>query len=65
MELQLKQEVLEPIPTDDFYYDLFMGGYIKPEKFLDSISAKKVEEAIKVINEYQQLLEDNELIEET
>lgn len=41
MKLQLKQGELESVSTDDFYYDLFLGGYFNPEKFLDEISAKK------------------------
>ncbi len=62
--MKLKNENLEPEATDDFYYDLFIGGYIKPEKFLDEESAQKVREAIKVISEYEQLLIDNNLLEE-
>lgn len=64
MKLQLKQGELESVSTDDFMYDLFLGGYFKPEKFLEEKSAEKVREAMKVVEEYQQLLEDNDLIEE-
>lgn len=64
MKLQLKQGDLESVSTDDFYYDLFWGGYFKPEKFLDEISAEKVKEAIDIINQYESLLEDSELLEE-
>ena len=64
MKLQLKQGDLESVSTDDFYYDLFQGGYFKPEKFLDEISAEKVKEAIDIINQYESLLEDSELLEE-
>lgn len=62
--MKLKNENLESVATDDFYYDLFIGGYFKPEKFLDEDSAKKVKEAIKTIENYEQLLIDNDLIEE-
>lgn len=64
MKLELKQGELETVCTDDFYYDLFKGGYFKPEKFLDDVSVKKVREAINTINQYEALLEDNELLEE-
>jgi len=64
MELRLKQASLSTASTDDFYYDLFLGGYFKPEKFLDEESAKKVKEAINIINQYENLLVENELIEE-
>lgn len=62
--MKLKQGTLEPVVTGEFWYDLFDGGYIKPENFLDENSAKKVYEAIKILQDFQQLLEDNELIEE-
>jgi len=62
--MKLKNENLESVATDDFYYDLFIGGYFKPDKFLDEDSAKKVKEAIKTIENYEQLLIDNDLIEE-
>lgn len=64
MKLQLKQGELESVGTDDFYYDLFKGGYFKPEKFLAEISAEKVKEAISIINQYESLLENNELLKE-
>lgn len=62
--MKLKNENLESVVTDDFYYDLFIGGYFKPDKFLDKDSAKKVKEAMKTIEDYEQLLIDNDLIEE-
>jgi len=62
--MKLKKENLEAVPTDDFYYDLFIGGYFKPEKFLDDESAQKVKEAIDIIYQYEQLLLDNNLLEE-
>lgn len=64
MKLQLKEGELETVGTSDFYYDLFSGGYIEPEDYLEEISAKKVREAINIINQYESLLEDNNLIEE-
>ena len=62
--MKLKEGNLESVGTSDFYYDLFLGGYFNPENFLDENSAKKVKEAIRIINQYESLLEDNDLIEE-
>jgi len=41
--------------TSDFYYDLIEGGYIKPEHFVDADSAKKLNEAIQLIKEFENL----------
>lgn len=47
------------ISTDDFWYDLFDGGYIKPETFLeDEEDIVRVKNAIAVIRELQDSLED-------
>ena len=39
----------------DFYYDLFDGGYIKPEHFVDAESADKINAAMDIIREFQSL----------
>lgn len=64
MKLQLKTGELETASTSDFYYDLFLGGYIEPEDYLEEVSAKKVREAINIINQYESLLDFSDLIEE-
>ena len=47
------------ISTDDFWYDLFDGGYINPETFLeDEEDIVRVKNAIAVIRELQDSLED-------
>jgi hypothetical protein len=52
------------ITTADFWYDLFEGGYIKPEKVLESKDdAKRVQEAIKVLKEFQKAGEEQDMIE--
>lgn len=39
--------------TDDLYYDLFEGGYIKPEEFLtDPEQIKEVKEALDVVENF-------------
>lgn len=56
---------VESVPTDDFLYDLFYGGYFRPDKFLkNEDDIKRVKNAIKVIKDYQNTLEDNDLLEE-
>lgn len=51
----------EPIYSDDPYYDLFDGGYIKPEELLED--PDEVLEAVRVIKEFLELLEEEELME--
>jgi hypothetical protein len=47
------------IVTDDFYYDLFEGGYIKPEKLLkNKEDIDKVNNAIKIIEDFKDSAED-------
>lgn len=39
--------------TNDLYYDLFEGGYLDPEAFLeDKEEVAKVKQAINTINEF-------------
>nr|DAY41582.1 MAG TPA: hypothetical protein [Caudoviricetes sp.] len=49
--------------TSDLYYDLFEGGYIKPEDLLENEEEiDKVKQAIKTINEFLDGAIDKELI---
>lgn len=51
------------IVTEDFWYDLFSGGYIKPEKLLESPEdIQKVREAMKVLEDFLDSAEDQEVI---
>jgi len=53
------------ITTDDFWYDLFEGSYINPRKVLaNKDDVKRVEEAIKILLEFKQAGEDQNMIEE-
>lgn len=46
-----------PRGTSDFWYDLVDGGYFNPEEFLDGQKdIDKVNEAIKVLEEYNELV---------
>ena len=39
--------------TNDLYYDLFEGGYLDPETFLeDSEEVDKVKQAIETVNKF-------------
>ena len=60
--LELKLNPTKVI-TNDFYYDLFHGGYIKPEGQLTKDSAQKVREAVFVIKAYQRVLEESNIID--
>ena len=52
------------IETDDFWYDLFEGGYIKPSKLLENKEeVKRVNEAIKTLKEFCKAAEDQEIIQ--
>lgn len=61
----MKTKEREPMPTADFYYDLFMGGYFHPELFLENADdIYEVKNALYIIEKYKETLEENGLIEE-
>lgn len=54
-----------PEPTSDFWYDLFVWWYFNPEKFIEwSEDIKKINDAISIIEEYKELLEEEWMIDE-
>lgn len=58
--MKLKNGV-EPIWSDEPHYDLFDGGYLNPEKFLENEKdIVKVREAIETIEEYLGIVVLNE-----
>lgn len=60
----MKTKEREPMPTDDFYRDLFVGGYFKPDDFLeDEWDIFVIKKSIERIEEYKRTLEQNNLIE--
>ena len=61
----MKKYISEPIVTNDFYYDITHGGYIKPEKVLvDQEKAKKLKEAAELLMAWEaELYEDEMLID--
>ncbi len=47
------------IVTDDFFYDLFCGGYIKPEELLkNQEDIDKVKNAIEIIKDFESSAEN-------
>lgn len=53
------KENLQEVQTSDFWYDLSTGGYLDPEKLCENEEdAKKVREAILVVEEYENSLEE-------
>lgn len=65
MKFKFKKDA-EPIETtDDFFYMLFYGGYIKPEEYLeDEEQIKKLNNAISLIKEFRNDFENAGLFEE-
>lgn len=56
----------EPVYTDDHWYDLTSGGYIKPSELLtDQEEIEKVENAIKTVLEFLNEAEEAGLIVES
>ena len=61
----MKTKRRKPMPTADFYYDLFIGGYFNPIDFLSELSdIREIQYAIVSINKYKEVLKENGLIEE-
>jgi hypothetical protein len=52
------------LSTDDFWYDLTDGGYIKPEEILeDPKDVEKIKAAIDTINRWKFEMEEKGIIE--
>ena len=61
---QLKfKPVSGPIHTSDPYYDLTIGGYIEPEKLLEEEDAKRVSEAVRLVQAFLDQAEARGIIE--
>lgn len=61
--LKLKPDA-KPFSTEDFLYDLFYGGYIKPREILEEESAKEVCDAVSIVLDFIQLTEESGIFEE-
>lgn len=63
--MKLKKGYDSTIYTDDFYYDLFVGGYLNPEAFLDNKKdIENLNNAIELIKQYELLLMENGICED-
>lgn len=55
---------VEPVTTSEVYYDLFDGGYLDPDKFLeDEKELEEVNKALETVMTYISELEDIGLLE--
>lgn len=55
---------LEPVSSDDPLYDLFYGGYIKPEDLLaNETDIEAVKEAVELVREFLQEAEEAGVLE--
>jgi len=62
--MKIKKDA-SPVSTSEPYYDLFEGGYIKPDELLEAEDAGRVKAAVNLITSFFAELEDAGLIEET
>ena len=65
MEFKFKfKQTEEPTYSTDPYYDLTIGGYIKPSELLaDAEQIKQVEQAIQIVYEFLEQAESNGVLE--
>ncbi len=60
-----KLESAEPVPSSDFWYDLILGWYFDPKKFIEwDDDIARINNAIETLQEYKDFLEESELFEE-
>ena len=62
MPLKFKENA-EPIYTTEPWYDIFEGGWVRPSELLEEADAEKVNEAIKLVEQFLDEGIDNDLIE--
>ena len=64
MEWKFKENA-ESVASDDFWYDLTSGGYIRPKDLLDDDQqVKAMSEAIALIRSFQRALSESGLLED-
>ena len=62
---KFKEGAKAEIGSEDPFYALSFGGYLKPEDVLeDPIQAQEVKKAVKLVQNFIQACQDNEIIEE-
>lgn len=60
MKLKENAPILE---TGDFWYDLFQGGYVKFSNYVEEPLLSELIKAKQLLQEFENALDDNELIE--
>lgn len=56
-QLSKREKQFAAMSADDFWYNLTLGGYIKPEELLESQEdIDKVNAAVKTLKDFQQSL---------
>lgn len=65
MDWKFKEDA-EPVGgSDGFWYDLTLGGYIKPKEVLsDEGQIAELEKAIAIVRSFENALESNDLLNE-
>lgn len=64
MKWKLKKYINPLTITDDFWYSITDGGYIKPENYLsDEDQINKIKEAVRMLECFRDALEDRDLLE--
>ncbi len=53
-KLKFKKDAEPMAISEDFFYMINGGGWMKPENYLEDDDANKVREAIDIINQYEQ-----------
>jgi len=65
MEWRFKENAEPQGSSDGFWYDLTSGGYIRPAEVLkDEKQVEQINDAIKLLQSFEQALEDNNLLNE-
>ena len=63
MSFNFKKDA-ESVSSSEIYYDLFEGGYLRPERFLeDPYQVQKVNDAVSTIEQYLHQLMSAELLD--
>lgn len=63
-ELKFKKDAPEISMTNDFWYMVNRGGYIKPQDYLEPEDAKLVQDAIELLAAFEEQGEEKDLFQE-
>jgi hypothetical protein len=51
------EELAQCMGSEDFGYALYEGGYLKPEEWIEGDDLIKLQEAIKIVGEFKEIVE--------